>query len=102
MSILNSIHAAEAKAEQYKQEAKAEVEALILASKEKAEAEGKAKIMEARETAKVMESTNKVETEEKCLEVKAKYDQEIKGIVSQADSRVDIAINYIMKKVVSS
>lgn len=102
MSILNSIHAAEAKAEQYKQEAKAEVEALVLASKEKAEAKGKEIIVKARAEASKMEESNKIETEKKIAELQAKYEQESKETASLADSRIDIAINYIMKKVVSS
>ena len=46
--------------------------------------------------------SNKIETEKKIAELQAKYEEESKETASLADSRIDIAINYIMKKVVSS
>ncbi len=102
MSILDSIQAAEAKAEKAKVDANAKVEALLAETKVKANNAGAEKLKEAHEEEKKLakEASAQLAKEEKAL--KAKYEKEIKDVASLADSRIDVAISYIMKKVVES
>lgn len=102
MSILDSIQAAEAKAEQAKIDAANKVEALMEQTKKNAEIKGNDLLKEAQvvEQKIAKETAIKLAANEK--ELIARYEKEDRDVASLADSRIDIAISYIMKKVVSS
>ncbi len=102
MSILDSIQAAEANAEKAKVEASEEVKAMLVKAQKEADAKGAQRLKEAQVQGQSIAEETQAKLDSESTKLKAQYAKQNKDVASLADSRIDIAISYIMKKVVAS
>lgn len=101
MSMLDSIQAAEQKAENYRNEASKFVKELL--EKNRVEAEEKVKLLfqEAEAREKQIYENSLTAIAHKKDEINLYYEKQDLEAKEKANSRVDVAINYILKKVTS-